>query len=170
VSTYQDPAGTVLVDPSKIALAGHSYGGALVLVSLTKTLAVPPAVTIDMSGGVLSWAGGVTPPATTAWQDDLPPAAAQHTMPLYVHMTSTESSSGHDPADDVFDYADGAATDVEAHTYSGSVIPSGFSAQKCPPASVGPLKCAHLYFLESQAEAQRWLPPMFAFMARHGVL
>ena len=160
--------GLKLIDPSKIALSGHSFGGALVTLasSMWPNADIRPAVTIDMSGGVLSWH------SSWIWPDALNSAAGAHQMPIFMFQTTNESPAFVLSADQAiqstvqpFLHADGHGTgEAEMVVFS--------KVKGLEPTCVmnqGETECAHLQFVQDAVQVNRWAPQVRDFMRRHGV-
>ncbi|HEV8366545.1 MAG TPA: alpha/beta fold hydrolase [Pyrinomonadaceae bacterium] len=67
-----------MADPTRIAIMGHSYGGAL-MVFTNAQLSNYHNVAIDISGGELSWENSDEP----FWKSELKPAARDAKRPMY---------------------------------------------------------------------------------------
>ena len=103
------------VDPARIALTGHSFGGSLVTFAAAANLSPRPAATVDLSGGVLSWGG------STAWKTAYQAEAALHQMPIRFQQVINESSAlvKTDPTIVPITAANGSGTgEAEAAIYS----------------------------------------------------
>jgi dienelactone hydrolase len=153
-----------LVDPTKIALMGHSYGGLLVTVAASRSLVPLPQATIDMSGGVLSWA------SSPEYAVDMKSYAPLHKMPLYVHQLMNESPT--ETADSTtstfLDANSGGTGDVQMAVFSDAEVTPDFQAQ-CDMRSLDKYTCHHGFFQSYPAQVDRWWPAAFDFLTRHGV-
>jgi fermentation-respiration switch protein FrsA (DUF1100 family) len=169
LSTVQGTGGP-LVDATKIALVGHSIGGALVTFAAAINLAPTPAVLIDQSGGVLSWEDGISDPTDLnspgPWKTALDAAAAAHNMPVLMYQTTNESPKGVlGSTVEPFTQADASGTG-DAQMAVFSAVPN-VDASTCGMQSLA--QCAHLRFVQNGPQVQRWVPLVLDFMSRHGV-
>jgi dienelactone hydrolase len=141
------------VDPARIALTGHSFGGSLVVFAAAANLSPRPAATVDLSGAVLSWGG------STAWKTAYQAEAALHQMPIRFQQTSNETSAAikTDPTTVPFLAANGSGTG-EAEMAVYSAVPG-----------VATIHDAHVEFLMSTIQVERWMPAVVAFIQSHGV-
>lgn len=155
--------GLPLVDRTKIALLGHSFGGAEVLIAAAKVLDPEPAVTVDMSGGVLSW--------KASWEKFLLPKAHDHRMPLFIFQAANESPNGGGYIESTvapFREANGHGRGgVRMTVYSDVQVPDQFRADNC--ANLPANQCAHIFFVQDADEVKRWMPDVHHFMSAHGV-
>jgi predicted esterase len=161
-------AGTdLLVDPDKIAIAGHSFGGARAVLTTNGHLTPLPRAVIALSGAAMSWDtadGG-------DWGGFMTDAAANREMPLYLHMTPQENPNHIvNAVTNTFAAANGAEGVGEsvAMLYSHFQIPDWFQTQ-CANIPIPDYWCAHSWFISSTVEAARWLPHVDDFLTRHGV-
>lgn len=150
-----------LVDPAKIALMGHSFGGLVVTIAASQDLRTPPAVTLNLSGGALSWH------QTEVWEDEMTDYARAHRMPLYLQQAMNESSAGVSSTLQPFLKANltGAA---QMSVFSDAHWDTAWQSF-CDAQDYGPNKCAHVWFFSEGNQVDRWWPSAFAFMTRHGV-
>jgi len=145
--------GVKQVDPARIALTGHSFGGSLVIFAAAANLSPRPAATVDLSGAVLSWGG------SPAWKTAYQAEAALHQMPIRFQQTVNESSAliKTDPTTVPFMAANGSGTG-EAEMAIYSEVPGAINNQD-----------AHIKFLLNPTQVERWMPAVLAFIQRHGV-
>jgi pimeloyl-ACP methyl ester carboxylesterase len=153
-----------LIDPTKIALMGHSYGGLLVTVAASRNLVPLPKATIDLSGGVLSWS------SSPEYAIDMKDYAPLHKMPLYVHQMMNESPAEiADSTTTTFLDANGAGTgDVQMGIFGDADVAPDFQA-KCDSGGIDTYTCHHGFFLAYPTQVDRWWPAAFDFLTRHGV-
>jgi dienelactone hydrolase len=153
-----------LVDPMKIALTGHSFGGAIVLLAASMSLKPQPAVAVDISGGVLSW--------NDHWSDFLKAAAGNHQMPIFFLQAANESHIGpnHIESTEIpFDAANGGGNGppAEMAVFSGFDIPQSYKDEFC--TKIKPYHCAHLFFVQDHTQVMRWIQNVHDFMLQNGV-
>jgi hypothetical protein len=155
-------AGPPLINRDKIALTGHSFGGATVLLAASMQLNPEPAVTVDLSGGVLSW--------NDHWSDVLKDAAGRHKMPIFFLQTANEShpGAGIKPTEIPFGAANSNGIGVaQMAVFSSFEIPAGYQKKACK--SVPDYHCAHLFFVHDHTQVMRWIPNVHEFMLQNGV-
>jgi len=151
-----------LVDPGKVALAGHSFGGALVLLACSMDLQPTPAAVVDMSGGVRSWN------SSPAWNDRLSEHAAHHKMPVFFFQTTNESP------DKIIDSTVAPFTSANGHGSGGSemaifsAVPDLKTSASCK-ADTEVSECAHLTFVEDPVQVMRWAPQVRDFLVHYGI-
>jgi dienelactone hydrolase len=139
------------VDPAKIALTGHSFGGSLVIFAAAANLNPRPAATVDLSGATLSWGG------SPAWKTAYLSAAPLHQMPIRFQQTINETSAPvkTDPATVPFMAAIGSG-EAEMAIYSAVIGATDISD-------------AHSQFMSSPDQVARWVPAVVGFIKNHGV-
>ena len=166
------PFSPLLVDPAKIALMGHSFGGSHVVIAASLAdLSPMPAATVDLSGGVLSWAGSQN------WQLEMMPFAMAHQMPIYMQQSTLEyalTQSNNSPTQIVdptvknFLAAQGVATATnDAQMAVWSSDHDSVCDGKATPGEIA--HCYHSRFLLNSTEVDRWWPTALNFLVRHGV-
>lgn len=146
---------------TKIALVGHSLGGATVALAAGQSLAHQPDAIVDQSGAVLSFEFG-----TAVWTKDLGDAVAARTVPMMLMQTANESPT--DTLDStrlpfLAGASDTSRPEVEMAVYSDAEFDLG----QCP-AGFTPEHCAHVKFQANFDEVQRWAPAVAEFLARQG--
>jgi pimeloyl-ACP methyl ester carboxylesterase len=152
-----------LVNPSRIALWGHSYGGAVSVIATGAGLTPQPAATIDLSGGVLSWAGSLL------WPLIINMYAAMHQSPLYLQQVSNESPTGiKDSTTMPFDAADASGGSAEMAIFA-SIHPDSDTQSFCNTQSYSAAHCAHVAFMTDHDAVGHWFNTAVEFMSRHGV-
>ncbi|HEU4727986.1 MAG TPA: hypothetical protein VFT22_08865 [Kofleriaceae bacterium] len=152
-----------LVNSARIALWGHSYGGAVSVIATGAGLSPQPAATVDLSGGVLSWASSVF------WPITLTSYAASHKDPLYAQQVSNESPTGiKDSTELVFDAADGGGGAAEMAVFA-SISPDADTQSFCNAQGYSAAHCAHVAFMTDHDAVGHWIGTAIEFMSRHGV-
>lgn len=73
-----------MVDPDRIAIMGHSFGGSLALLANAVSPALGHAAAVDISGAVLSW--------NSVWQTHLEAAIDASQQPVYMFQSKNEGS------------------------------------------------------------------------------
>ena len=73
-----------MVDPARVAIMGHSFGGSLTLFANALSPALGHAAAVDISGCVLSW--------NSDWQAKLEPAIDASQQPIYMFQNKNEGS------------------------------------------------------------------------------
>jgi hypothetical protein len=142
----------------KIALSGHSFGGATVTLGARFSgLARIPEAIIDLSGGVLSWGSG-----TKVWSKMLSTAVANRVAPMHLIQTYNESPTLTTDSTTVPFLAGGAGPDLTMKLYSDADNTSG-----CKTGDTA-AHCAHVRFLTERDEVARWAPAVVAFLERQG--
>jgi len=142
----------------KIALAGHSFGGATVTLGARfPGLARLPDAILDLSGGVLSWGSG-----TKVWSKLLSTAVANRVAPMHLSQTYNESPTLTTDSTVVPFLAGGAGPDLTMKLYSDANNTSGCDAGDTAA------HCAHVNFLTEHDEVARWAPAVVAFLERQG--
>jgi pimeloyl-ACP methyl ester carboxylesterase len=155
-----------LVNLSKVAVMGHSYGGALTVLTAAQLMIPMARAAIDLSGAVLSWGDG------PAWSDTLGEAVENRVMPIYFLQTTTESPTGtYDSTVELF-----AKADADAFTrgpaamaiYSAPFLPLDFLAA-CFARGDGYPKCVHSFFHRDHDQVMRWIPGVRRFLKEQGM-
>jgi len=142
-----------LVNPNRVILAGHSVGGVMVTDAAQYPQTYQPTVTIDMSGGVLSWAN------SSVWRQTLITGASNHTMPLYLYNVTNESPTGTDQST--------IAPFEAASQYDGRMEMSVFSEVPNEPSSCD-AQCVHVDFITDGTQVHRWAPQVLDFAQHYG--
>jgi dienelactone hydrolase len=75
-----------MVDPERIALMGHSFGGSLTLFAAAHSLSPMPRAAIDVSGAALEWDDNYW------FRHELPNFVLAHKMPIFFLQPSNEIS------------------------------------------------------------------------------
>lgn len=154
-------AGSKLVDPAKIALSGHSYGGVTVSLGAAANMSPKPAVVISMSSAVLSWS------SSNVWDQWLTDAARDAEMPMFWFQTTNEANTI-DPALSPFMAADAFGSHPVQLSIFGEVPNISYANPACDPAK-SLYQCAHTQFVETKLQIMRWAPQMVAFMKKWNV-
>jgi dienelactone hydrolase len=159
-------SGSKLVDPDKIALMGHSYGGSTVVFAADLDLDPLPAATIDLSGAVLSW------DSSPWWSFHLGNAALARRMPLYLQQSTNESpGSTQDSTLLPFLWADASSLSVggaQMSVFSRFSIDASFQSM-CAGKGYSDAHCAHLFFVSDHSQVLRWARVVEDFLIRYGV-
>ena len=157
-----------LVNPDRIALMGHSYGGALTVLAASAGLSPRPAAAIDLSGAAMSWSGD-----GGWWAFYLGGSAINREMPMYFQMNTLENPHRLlDPAVYLFQQADvtvdPAVGEAMMAVYGRFTIPAA-KLQACADAGTPDYQCAHNYFVMSHDQVARWIPHVVEFLTRVGL-
>ena len=83
------PQSGLRIDPARMAIIGHSFGGSLVLFAASEPLSPRPKAVVDISGAVLEW------DRNKWWHDPLSESVGSRRMPIFFFQPSNESS--HNP-------------------------------------------------------------------------
>lgn len=148
-----------LIDTSKVAISGHSYGGATIVLASSHALSPLPKAVVDMSGGVLSWAG------SDLWNNVLTYYAAQHKQALMARVNDSESSTGDfTPGQAIYDAAltGGTGTPRLRKYGTGTTL-----ANLC--AGNDTTQCYHTQFQVDSTQVARWAPDVLDFLQDNGV-
>jgi dienelactone hydrolase len=147
-----------LINPNKIALSGHSFGGQTVTLASSHSLSPLPKVVINMSGGALSWASSVI------WNNVLTHYAAQHKQPLDSRYNDAESST--------FDFSPGLAI-FQAAVATGVAHLSKYGTGANLDVLCGYDRtdhgCYHTNFQDDAYQVSRWAPDVLDFMHDNGM-
>jgi hypothetical protein len=152
-----------LVASSRIALWGHSYGGAVSVIATGAGLSPQPAATIDLSGAVLSWA------SSAFWPTIIDSYATSHKNPLYLQQVSNESPTNtKDSTLLPFEAADGTGGGAEMAIFA-RIAPDTDTQASCNTQGYSTAHCAHVAFLTDHDSVGHWIGTAIEFMSRHGV-
>ncbi|HKA88089.1 MAG TPA: hypothetical protein VKE22_10500 [Haliangiales bacterium] len=157
-----------LIDKMRLAVMGHSFGGARTVLASAADLDPQPRAAIDLSGAAMSW----NTPDGDSWGVWLKRAAKQRKMPMYIQMTPQENPNGLvSAATDVF-----AAADSANHDLVGGAVMALFShfaipleaKMRCQTNSIPDYWCAHGYLVTASEQTERWLPGVRSFLKYYG--
>jgi pimeloyl-ACP methyl ester carboxylesterase len=154
-----------LVDSDKIAMSGHSYGGATIVLASSHALTPLPKATVNMSGGVMSWT------SSDIWKKVLKYYAAQHKQALMSRLNDDESSTqDFTPGEAIYNAANGSGTgSAKLKKYSSDTDLDN----ACPPSSYTTfaemIQCYHTHFQIDANQVLRWAPDVETFLVNHGV-
>jgi pimeloyl-ACP methyl ester carboxylesterase len=169
------------INPGKVVLAGHSYGGITVTLAAKRWLTPLPAAIIDMSGGVLGWPSGTTSNGTftSDWAAPLCDAAQYRRQPMLITQTMNESRFFY--SGDLGD-AMGSAQTTFICAEEGAYVNGNGGAEMSLFTSVPNLgtspwcksstadnECAHVTFVKDQTQVDRWAPQVLDFLAHYNV-
>jgi dienelactone hydrolase len=155
-----------LVDPDKIAMSGHSYGGATIVLASSHALTPLPKATVNMSGGVMSWT------SSDIWKKVLKYYAAQHKEALMSRLNDDESSTqDFTPGEAIYNAANGSGTGAaKLRKYSSDTDLDN----ACPPSSYTTfaemIQCYHTHFQIDASQVLRWAPDVESFLINQGVV
>ena len=154
-----------LVDSTRIALWGHSYGGAVVTIATGAGLSPQPAATDVLSGAVLSWAGSIF------WSIYMTSYAGSLKNPMYFQQVTNESPTGtKDSTIMPFDAANGSATGFGAQmAIFAGIAPDSDTQSGCNAQGYSAAHCAHVAFMTDHGSVGHWIGSAIDFMSRHGV-
>jgi dienelactone hydrolase len=158
-------SGKPFADESRIALMGHSFGGARVVLATSAGLKPKPRAVIDLSGAAMSWDTAEGEP----WSTFMKEAAEKREMPLYIHMNTLENPKGlMSAALETFMAANKShVAGAEVSLYSKFDIPRD-ARERCKKNGIPDYWCAHSWFVLSAEQTARWLPNVHAFLDRYG--
>ncbi|HTJ46566.1 MAG TPA: alpha/beta fold hydrolase [Kofleriaceae bacterium] len=147
-------------DLSRLALVGHSYGGATVTIAAASTskLTYVPTVTVSLSGAAMSWSAG------SDWEDGLNDPADNARSPMYFQRVINESpiapdiNSALEPYDHVV-WAGGAARLASYGWYT----PSTTQCNDFPYHNV------HCGFVGEPEGVAIWIDGVIEFFRDYGV-
>ncbi|HEU0031053.1 MAG TPA: hypothetical protein VFQ53_10510 [Kofleriaceae bacterium] len=148
-----------LVDPNRIALTGHSYGGVTVVRGSAQPLTPMPKLVVDMSGGALSWN------SSRVWSIEMRDSASQHQYPLMAQIVEGESTAGTLPADEVYDAAQTQRFIAKYSTFTLSTD----DINDCNAQGYTTEHCKHVHFMTDFDQVQRWAPGVRAVMQSLGI-
>jgi dienelactone hydrolase len=146
-----------LVDPNAIAISGHSYGGATIVLASSHALSPLPKAVVNMSGGVLSWN------SSDVWNNVLTYYAAQHKQPLMSRVNDAESSTN--------DFTPGIAI-YNAASSTGSARLEKYTTGATLTAlcaSDPTHQCYHTQFQNDASQVARWADDVLDFLQDNGV-
>ena len=132
-----------MVDPARIAIMGHSFGGSLTLFANALSPALGHAAAVDISGGVLSW--------NSNWQAQLEAAIDASQQPIYMFQNKNEGSL--EPTADL-----SARAFRSPHRHQGAMfhtVPTSGGAYTGNP---------HVDFVMVAAEIALWGPSVVTFL------
>jgi acetyl esterase/lipase len=154
-----------LVDPDKIAIMGHSYGGMLAVMASAATFTVPPSAVLALSPAVMSWG------SSTVWATQLDFFAASRRTPLYLQQTVDESPAGVlDSTTELFMSADSVMSPgvAQAQVFSRFLIPHSYK-HDCDLNGYPDFQCAHIFFTSDHDQVMRWIPVAKDFLKWNGI-
>jgi len=152
-----------LVDSTKIALWGHSYGGAVVNIATGTGLSPQPAATINLSGAVMSWGG------SPYWSIYMMSYAGTAKNAIYFQQNLNESpSKSIDSTLIPFKAADAASVVTEMRVFQ-SINPDADTQVTCDTNGYPDYQCNHVSFNGDSKFVKRWIPSAIEFMSRQGV-
>ena len=152
-----------LINPNKIALWGHSYGGAVVNIATGNGLSPQPAVTIDLSGAVMSWG------SSSYWETYMDSYASTAKNPIYYQQTLNESPSfSIESTSSPFRQANGTGLGAEMAVFA-SIAPDSDTQTSCNAQGYPQYQCNHIAFVGDHDSVMHWIGTALDFMTRHGV-
>jgi pimeloyl-ACP methyl ester carboxylesterase len=155
-----------LINPNKIALWGHSYGGAVVNIATGTTLSPQPAATIDIGGAVMSW------PNNSNWELVLDSYASQAKNAIYFQQVLNESSASPysiESTSSPFRQATAAGGAGAEMAVFGSIAPDADTQANCNANGTPQYQCVHNAFIQDHNSVTHWIGTAVEFMSRHGV-
>ena len=158
------------VDPARIALMGHSFGGSLTVYAAASALSTHPKAAIDISGASLDWNDNVwyrqpVPPG-------LPFAVTQRRMPIFFLQPSNEANL--EPTIQLSSAAGHSGDHMMQAAFYPPVVPD---SSECP-AKITDLcdgpgvlvnKKVHGRFVTRTEHVQAWGPAALDFLKRYNV-
>lgn len=144
-----------LADPDRIAILGHSWGGAAVV--FANEIDFGQNVTIDISGAEMSWEQDGQP----FWRTDLKASMNDQSRPIYFLQPKNGRSLA--PTKVLF----GKAAD-NAYRSQASIFPPAPCNDDPCDTSVDPTwKQAHETFVTRTSEVEKWAPSVIDFINRY---
>lgn len=143
-----------LVDPAKVALTGHSYGGLTVDLATSRTLTPSPKAVVSMSAGTLSWGSSII------WENVIKYYVAKHKQPVMAIQLNEEASTGFAPVQAIYNAAISAGP-------SGNRIAKFFAdAALNALCATDPeiRQCYHNEFFGDPDWVDQWAPGMLDFL------
>lgn len=163
---------TPLVDPNRIALVGHSFGGAFVTIASGYTYSPQPRVVAALSGAAMSYN------ESPDWPAALKPAARSHREPIFFDRVRNESPEN-DFASAQEPYNEAIATGPAEIQKFASITPSTNVQTWCDGGGVPQYKCVHFSFVIEQKYVigymaldgykAGWMPKLMDFFVRRGM-
>lgn len=152
-----------LINAARIALWGHSYGGAVSVIATGAGLTPQPAATVDLSGAVLSWASSLF------WPITIDSYAGVHKNPLYLQQVSNESPTNiKDSTLLPFEAADGTGGGAQMSIFA-RITPDADTQAGCDAKNYSAAHCVHVAFMTDHDSVGHWIDTAIDFMSRHGV-
>jgi hypothetical protein len=155
-----------LVDPTRIALWGHSYGASTALIATGAGLSPQPAATISLSGAVMSWPGDAT------WKTVLDSYANTAKNPIYYQQVLNESSAfpySTDSTMSPFLKTSYTTMDAQMSVFT-PITPDPDTQAACNASGTTPqYQCVHNAFVMDHDSVLHWIGTALDFMGRHGV-
>jgi len=161
--------GAPLVNKNRIAIMGHSYGGAIAALASNVSYVPLPRAVVSLSGAAMSWH------ESTVWHDDLDFAVEFHQEPIFFQRVLNEAPPplvDFASANDQFNAASsGWGTGEVARARWPSITPSADYQHACDTASppTPEFHCVHGSFVQEKQNVDIWIGDVHDFLTRHGV-
>lgn len=178
---YLTSAYPSLVDPNKIVLAGHSYGGITVTLAANRAVSAKLAAIIDMSGGVLSFYANASGAAYVdpQWLIPMCMAVSARQQPMLMFQTMNEAPVFTNPSMDltdavastqmIYNCAISGSFHTQAEMQAYAPVPDLDVNGPWCSATDPSYQCAHTTFVEDPLQVDRWDTQVKDFLSHNGI-
>lgn len=156
------------VDDISIGGTGHGFKNTGVYISIIATgagLSPQPAVTVDLSGAVMSW------PYSARWETVLDSYASTVKNPIYFQQVLNESSANpYSIESTTSPFRKASTTTVGAQmSVFASIAPDSDTQASCTALGTPQYQCVHNAFVGDHGSVLHWIGTALELMGRHGV-